>query len=212
VFLVLGGAMQAAEEHPVTVKQEPPKIVRRPFDMKHPPRDLPKLSPKEAGDCNFINTCDAGMGFLVDTIDPHTVEVEIDSMDVVLSLPITVWVGIGTPPKVSQHEEGHRQICEIYYKGADVAARDLAKGFIGKKAKATGRNKAEAQDKAQQQLLTEYNAAYMKAVRDPMLHAQQHYDLITIHGLNSVAEKDAIAQAVQLVKEGKLPPPDPYMK
>lgn len=212
VFLALAAAAPAAEDHPITVKQLPPKIVRRSFDMKRPPRDLPKLSPKEAGDCNFQNTCDAGMAFLVDTLDPHTVEVEVDGMDIVLSLPITVWVGIGTPPKVGQHEEGHRQICELYYRGADVIARDLAKAMIGKKARATGRNKQEAQEKAQQQLLTEYNAAYMRAVRDPMLHAQQHYDLITVHGLNSVSEKDAIAQAVQLVKDGKLPLPDPYLK
>lgn len=173
---------------------------------------MPKLTGAEAGDCNFQVTCDSGMGFLVDTIDPHTVEVEVDSVDVVLSLPITVWVGIGTPPKLGQHEEGHRQICEDYYKGADVIARDLARKMIGRKARATGRDKKEAQDKAQGQLLSEYNAAYMVAVRDRMLHAQQHYDLITIHGLKPIAEKDAIAQAEELVREGKIPPPDPYIK
>jgi hypothetical protein len=211
-LLALAGSMRAEEEHPVTIKQLPPKIVRRPFDMKHPPRDLPKISSSEAGDCNFQVTCDAGIGFLVDTLDPHTVEVEVDSMDVVLSLPITVWVGIGTPPKLGQHEEGHRQICEDYYKGADVIARELAQRMIGRKARATGSNKKDAQEKAQQQLLTEYNEAYMHEVRDRMLHAQQHYDLITIHGLKPVPEKEAIAQAEELVKEGKIPPPDPYLK
>jgi hypothetical protein len=45
-----------------------------------------------------------------------------------------------------------------------------------------------------------------------MLQAQQHYDLITAHGLKPVPEKEAIAQAVQLVKEGKVPGPDPYLK
>lgn len=211
VFLVLVGSVRAEEEHPITVKQLPAKIVRRSFDMKHPPRDLPKISSHEAGDCNFETTCDAGMGFFVDTIDPHTVEVEVDSMDIVLSLPITVWVGLGTPPKLGQHEEGHRQIAEDYYRGADVIARQLAKQMIGKKARATGRDKKDAQEKAQQQLLTEYNTAYMHAVRDRMLHAQQHYDLITVHGLKPIPEKDAIAQAEELVKEGKIPPPDPYL-
>jgi hypothetical protein len=212
IFLALGGSIKAAEEHPITVKQLPPKIVRRPYDLKHPPRDLPKLSRAEAGDCNFQVTCDAGMGFLVDTLDAHTVEVEVDSMDIVLSLPVTVWIGLGTPPKLGQHEEGHRQICEDYYRGADVTARDLAKEMIGKKARATGRNKQEAQEKAQQQLLTEYNTAYMHAVRDRMLHAQQHYDLITVHGLKPIPEKEAIAQAEALVKAGVVPPPDPYLK
>ena len=210
-FLVLSGSAWAAEEHPITIKQLPAKIVRRSFDMKHPPRDLPKISSHEAGDCNFQNTCDAGIGVFVDTIDAHTVEVEVDSMDVVLSLPITVWVGIGTPPKLGQHEEGHRQICEDYYKGADIIARDLAKGMIGKKARATGRDKKDAQDKAQQQLLTEYNNAYMHAVRDRMLHAQQHYDLITVHGMKPIPEKEAIAQAEELERQGKIPPPDPYL-
>ncbi len=212
VLLVLGGSIRAEEEHPITVKQLPAKIVRRPYDLKHPPRDLPKLSPAEAGDCNFQVTCDAGIGFLVDTIDPRTVEVEVDSMDIILSLPITVWVGIGTPPKIGQHEEGHRQICEDYYKGADAIAHDLAKTMIGKKARATGRDKKDAQENAQQQLLTEYNNAYMRAVREPMLHAQQHYDIITAHGMKPVPEKDAIAQAEALVKAGTPPPPDPYLK
>jgi hypothetical protein len=36
--------------------------------------------------------------------------------------------------------------------------------------------------------------------------------LITIHGLKPIAEKDAIAQAEELVREGKIPPPDPYIK
>ncbi|HEY4299547.1 MAG TPA: hypothetical protein VGM73_01655 [Candidatus Didemnitutus sp.] len=202
----------AGEDHPVTIKQLPPKITRRPFDRKRPPPQMPKLTAAESGVCHFEVTCDAGIGFLVDTIDPHTVEVEVDSVDAVLSLPIDVWVGIGTPPKLGQHEEGHRQICEDYYKGADVIARDLAKAMIGKKARATGRDKKDAQARAQDQLLTQYNAAYMHAVRDRMRQAQDHYDLITIHGLKPIAEKDAIAQAEALVQEGKIPPPDPSIK
>jgi hypothetical protein len=202
----------AEEEHPVTIRQLPPKITRRPFDLKRPPAQMPRLKGAESGVCHFEVTCDAGMGFLVDPIDPHTVEVEVDSVDAILSLPIDVWVGIGTPPRLGQHEEGHRQICEDYYKGADVVARDLAKAMIGKKARATGRDKKDAQNKAQDQLLTQYNDAYMHAVRDRMRQAQDHYDLITIHGLKPIPEKDAIAQAEELVKEGKIPPPDPYVK
>jgi hypothetical protein len=123
----------------------------------------------------------------------------------ILDLPIDIWVARGAPPKLAAHEEGHRQIAEDYYKGADVIARELGKKMIGKKAQGTGRNKQEAQSNAQQKLLTELNDAFMAATRVHCRICEDHYDDITNHSLKPIGEADAIVQAKALEKAGKIP-------
>ena len=205
LLAVTGGAARAAEEHPVTVKWNPPKITRHQFDPKRPPATMPKLGPSESGVCHFEFTCDAGMGYFVEQKDPRTVEVEVDSVDMVLDLPIDIWVMNNAPKKLMQHEEGHRQICEDYYRGCDAVARELGRKMIGRKATGTGRNKAEAQGNAQQKLLTELNEAFFRAVRVPCRICEDHYDEITTHGLQPIPEADAIVEAKARQKAGKVP-------
>lgn len=201
----LAGAVFAAEEHPVTVKMNPVKITHHVFDPKHPPARMPKLTPPESGVCHYEFTCDAGMGYLVDQKDAHTVEVEVDAVDMVLDLPIDIWVMRNAPKKLIQHEEGHRQICQDYYAGCGDIAKKLGREMIGKKATGTGRNKAEAQNNAQQKLLTELNDNYLRATRYRCRICQDHYDDITTHGLKPIGEAEAIAQAKVMEKEGKIP-------
>ena len=205
LLLATVGFAFAAEEHPVTVKWNPPRVARHTFDPKRPPAKMPKLTPPESGVCHYEFTADAGMSFYVDQIDARTVEVEVDSVDVVLDLPIDIWVMNKATQKLKQHEEGHRQICEDYYKNAAVAAKEIGQKMIGRKAQGTGRNKQEAQQNAQQKLLTEFSDAYLRAVRVPCRICQDHYDDITTHGLKPIAEADAIAQAKVLQQEGKIP-------
>lgn len=104
-----------------------------------------------------------------------------------------------------QHEEGHRQICEDFYRGCEAVARQLGQKMIGRKAVGTGRNKQEAQEKAQEILLTELNKAYLRATRWHCRICQDHYDEITTHGLKPIIEADAIAQAKALEAAGKIP-------
>jgi len=198
-------AFAAEEEHPVTVKMNPVKITRRQFDPKRPPAKMPKLTPPESGVCHYEFTCDAGIGVFVEQKDARTVEVEVDSVDMILDLPIDIWVMKNAPKKLIQHEEGHRQICEDYYAGCADIARKLGREMIGKKATATGRNKQEAQEAAQQKLLTELNDNYLRATRVRCRICQDHYDDITTHGLKPIGEAEAIAQAKVMEKEGKIP-------
>ena len=197
-FLLLVGvsAALAADEHPVTVKKNPTKIARRSFDPNRPPAAMPKLTPPESGVCHFEFTCDAGIGVFVDQTAPNTVEVEVDSVDLVLDLAVDVWAKNGAPPKLVQHEEGHRQICEYYYKDADAIARRLGKAMIGRKATGTGKDKAAATEAAQQKLLTELNLAYMTETRVRCSACFVRYDAITNHGLKPIGEAEAIAQAI----------------
>src|SRR4051794_13537061 len=94
-FLASTLSVHAAEEHPVTIKKNPPKITRQQFDPKRPPARMPHLTPPESGVCHFEFTVDAGLGTFTDEINPNTVEVEVDSVDMVLDLEIDVWAMYG---------------------------------------------------------------------------------------------------------------------
>lgn len=186
----------AAEEHPVTVKKNPPKITRQSFDPKHPSPKMPKLTPPESGVCHFEFVADAGLETFVDQINPTTVEVEIDAVDFVLDLQIDIWAMNGAPKKLLAHEEGHRQIAEHYYRDADKIAQRLGKQFIGKKAQGTGPNKQAATDAATHKLLSELNLAYMAETRVRCSACQKRYDKITNHSLIPIPEDEAIKQAL----------------
>lgn len=189
-------SVSAAEEHPVTIKKHPPKITRQQFDPKRPPARMPHLTPPESGVCHFEFTVDAGLGTFTDEINPNTVEVEVDSIDMVLDLDIDVWAMYGAPKKLIAHEEGHRQLCEHYYQNAEKIAERLGRQMIGRKAKGTGANKKAATDDAMHKLLTELNLAYMSETRVRCSAAQKRYDKITNHSLIPIPEADAIAQTL----------------
>jgi hypothetical protein len=185
-----------ADEHPITIRKNPAKISRQTFDPKHQPKEMPKLTPPESGVCDFDFYSDSGLGTFTDEIAPNTVEVEVDSVDMILDMKVRVWTAAGTPPKLLAHEEGHRQICEHYYQNAEAIARTVAQKMIGRKATASGANKKAAADAAMQKLLTELNTAYMNEVRVRCSACQKRYDKITNHSLIPIPEGDAIRQAL----------------
>lgn len=194
--LVVAALVCRAEEHPVTIKKNPPKITRQSFDPKRPPARMPKLTPPESGVCHFEFTCDAGLETFVDQIDARTVEIEVDAVDMILELEIDIWAMNGAPKKLLAHEEGHRQIAEHYYKTAEIVARELGKKMIGRKARGTGANKQAATNDANHKLLSELNLAYMNETRARCSACQKRYDKITNHSLIPIPEADAIAQAL----------------
>jgi hypothetical protein len=196
LVLFSASVLVGAEEHPVTIKKNPPKITRQAFDPKRPPRQMPKLTPPESGVCHFEFTVDAGLGTYTDQINPSTVEVEVDSVDMILDLQIDIWAMKGAPKKLLDHEEGHRQIAEHYYRDAENIARRLGTKMIGRKARGTGATKQAATDAAVHTLLSELNLAYMNETRVRCSACQKRYDKITNHSLIPIPKADAIAQAL----------------
>jgi hypothetical protein len=196
VLLLIFGTSLRAQPPAVAIKQQPVKIKRHTFNPRRPPAAMPKLTPPESGVCHFEFGADTGIGCDVETIDARTVEVEVTNLDTILTLDIDIWTKIGAPKKLIAHEEGHRKICEHYYKAASAIARRLGTAMIGRKAKGTGRNKQEAVQNAQQKLLTELNLAYMNETRVRCSACQVIYDKITNHSLIPIDESIAITQAV----------------
>jgi hypothetical protein len=195
LLLVFGTSLRA-EAPAVSIKQQPVKIKRHTFNPRRPPAAMPKLTPPESGVCHFEFGADTGIGCDVETIDATTVEVEVTDLDTILTLDIDIWTKTGAPKKLIAHEEGHRAICEHYYKDAAAIARRLGTAMIGRKAKGTGRNKQEATSNAQQKLLSELNLAYMNETRVRCSACQVIYDKITNHSLIPIDESIAIAQAI----------------
>jgi hypothetical protein len=99
------------------------------------------------------------------------------------------------------HEEGHRQICEFYYKDAEAIARKSAQAVIGKSFKGTGRDKKAATDDAMSKAIAFVSEAYMNETRVRCSAAQKIYDRLTNHSLINITEAEAIKQA--LAEEAK---------
>ena len=72
----------------------------------------------------------------------------LSGVEVATRLTITLWTPQGGPAKILNHEEGHRAICEIYYEGADLIARELAQREVGRKLSAAVRDKDPADAEA----------------------------------------------------------------
>lgn len=204
-MFVTGTVAFAASQSHVTVKCNPVRITRQEFDPMNPPSSMPPLTPDEAGVTHFEFTCDAGIGVFIEPKNATTVEVRVDAVDMILDLPIDIWVRKGARAKVYQHEEGHRKICEDYYEGCAAIATDLGEKMIGRRATGTGRDQEHAKANAEQKLLGELHESYMKATRLRCRICQDHYDDLTTHSLMPVSETEAIVQAKALEVAGKLP-------
>jgi hypothetical protein len=111
-------------------------------------------------------------------------------------------------PHVMKHEEGHQQISEYYYQGADKVAQRIAAKYMGEKIEVTGADLGSESTKYLQQTATEITNEYKKELNPEA--TQLLYDSITDHGRNAVVVKDAVASAIKnVVAESRLPAATP---
>lgn len=184
-------AVTDASPQGIVLKIEPAKITRRTFDRQNPPAEMPKLTPPEVGTCAYSFGCATEVVVHGTPGRPA----KVAGVEVSTKLTITIWTPQGGNPKILAHEEGHREICEIYYAPAESIARDLAKRAIGKRITASVRNTAatEAELKRIQNGLI---AEFMRETASRCDFAQSRFDAITQHSMNSIPESDAIIRAV----------------
>jgi hypothetical protein len=191
----LGGFVRLdAESLPdgVVIKVDPPKITRRTFDPQNPPKDMPKLTPPEVGSCVYSFGCTTEVVMRGTRGKPA----RLSGVEVATRLTITLWTPLGGPAKILNHEEGHRAICEIYYEGADLIARELARREIGRKLSAAIRDKeaAEAELKRIQDALI---ATFMRETASRCDFAQARFDAITDHSMNPIDVGEAMTMALE---------------
>jgi hypothetical protein len=189
----VSSARQTAAAEPTVIKQ-PVALTNRTFDAGNPPQDMPPLASGENAACesNFLSNASVA-GESQQTDATHAI-VTVTRITVTLQLNITIWLPGNATPHVIEHEAGHRQISEYYYRDADKLAKRIASAYMDKQVAITGADLRTEMGNALQQIGTEITEEYNKELKPEP--TQLRYDAITDHSRNDVAAKDAVAQAL----------------
>lgn len=205
--LVLFPALRAATVGQTEVETKPVHLEHRTFNRAHPPRDMPLILDNEEALCFYQFGCqvecqmESARNFL--KLKPA----RITKVKLTLSLDVTVWLPEKDTEKIRAHEEGHREICEAFYRDAPALARKWGDKAIGLTLQHSLKDEAAAQaelKKLQQDLMS----AYMEETAKSCDRAQTYFDSITAHGTNNLSEKTAIERALAQEKSGIQVKPD----
>jgi hypothetical protein len=178
-----------------TITKQPVAFANHTFDPAAPPADMPPLSHGENAECdsNFLSSASV-RGESRPTDATHAT-VTVTQINVTLQLNINIWVPTGATAHVIEHEDGHRQISEVYYQTADKLAARIAATYMGKQVEITGADLGAESSKMLQQMAADITDEYNKQLNPGP--AQLLYDSITDHGRNEVIVKDAVAHAIK---------------
>lgn len=184
-----------ADEPAIVVNKKAPTVSHQIFNPNHLPRQMPPLVPGEAGLCHYEYTTDIQTGGDVETLGPGQVKVTVDSVQINLSLPITIFTASNAPKRIMEHEEGHRQICEYYYANIDIYARRAAQSVIGQTFSGKGKDKQSAVDDAMDQAISGIRKQILDQTRVRCVAANDRYDTITNHSRNPGSQAEAAQKA-----------------
>src|SRR3954469_15211337 len=187
----------------ITVERIDPTAERITFDRNHPPTTMPALrDQREDAWTQFFFNCEVKLKYEVvatrTTADGRlAVTARVRRVTVTTSLKDTIFLPLGAPQKLKNHEEGHRKINEqIYAAEADRAARDAAKTIFDRDWQGTGIDEDSAGKSATDVAVNELCKNYLKSTAEKALGIGQIYDELTMHGKNArLTEDDAIRQA-----------------
>jgi hypothetical protein len=177
-----------------TITKQPIHFASRTFDPENPPPDMPQLAPGELAVCdsNFLSNANVG-GDAQGTDSTHAI-VTVTSVNVNLQLNVTIWVPANSSQHVLEHEDGHREISEHFYRDADKLAAKIAAGYLGRKFSISGTDLQGELSKALQKMGAEITDEYSRELNPNP--TQLRYDEITDHSRNDVSAKDAVAEAL----------------
>jgi hypothetical protein len=177
------------------ISKQPVALANRTFDPAAPPADMPPLAPGETAECDsdFLSSASV-RGEFRQTDAIHAI-VTITQIKMTLQLNINIWVPAGVTQQVIEHEEGHRQVSEHYYRTADKLAERIAATYMGKQVEITGTDLGAESSRMLQQMATNITNEYNKELNPGP--AQLLYDTITDHGRNEISVKDAVAHALK---------------
>ena len=195
LVLVVAVPSVQSEQPQVEIIKMPAQIGTRYFDPKSPLSDRPPLTgPEEAvyaGD--FLS--DASVGGQVMQADGTRAKATINRIKVTLKLNITTWLPNNPQRWTVDHEEGHRQISEYYYRQAEVVARRIAEPYLGKTIDLSGTELRKGLSAAIDKIAEEITNEYRRQI--PVETTQDRYDTITEHGRKDIPVPDAVAQALK---------------
>jgi hypothetical protein len=177
-----------------TITKQPVNFVERTFDPENPPADMPQLAPGELAVCdsNFLSNASVG-GDAHETDSTHAI-VTVTSVNVNLQLNVTIWVPANASQHVVEHEQGHREISEHFYRDAEKLAAKIGAAYLGRKFSISGTDLQAELRKSLQEMGAEITEEYSRELNPNP--TQLRYDAITDHSRNEISAKDAVAQAL----------------
>ena len=188
-------SQQAGQVSAPMILKEPVVFTTRTFDPAAPPADMPPATPGESAACDSEFLSSASVGSESRVTDATHETLTVTQVKVTLQLNITVWVPNGASQHLLEHEDGHRQISEVYYQTADQVAQRIAATYMGKQVEISGADLNAEANKALQQMAADIADQYKKELNPEP--TQLLYDTITDHSRNEVIVKDAVAAAIK---------------
>lgn len=214
LILLLSLLLPGAAFGQVTVTRTDPVVERKTFDVNNRSAEMPRLSPNEAAVTQSFFGADTRIGGeIVERKQlesgQYEVKIKVDMVRMTLQLKATIWLPKNTTPKLTKHEEGHRLLAEHYYKDAQAIARALADEMMGQTISGKGPDPNTAADNALKEAAQVLGGRYLGKTDVPCGTAQEHYDRITAHGTNAVAEERAMAESIRLEQMASVRPSYP---
>jgi hypothetical protein len=196
MFLLVAEVPSVQAEQPqVEIVKMPAQVGTRYFDPKRPPRDRPPLTGPEEAVCAGDFLSDASVGAQAMQTDATHAKATITQIKVTLQLDMTIWLPNNPQKWTVEHEDGHRQISEYYYRNAEVIARRIAEPYLGKTIEISGRDLRKALSEAIGKIAEEITNEYNRQM--PVETTQDRYDTITEHSRKDIPVPDAVAQALK---------------
>ncbi len=182
----------------VSVTKEPPQVQTRTFNHNEPGPEVP-LKGREAATthCSFDYFVDIGLESTASKRngDVYTYTFKLTRLSVRLNLPITFWLPDTVNRRLREHVDGHRQIYEEIYGGAEKIAQRQAQELLGETYIGQGKTLEEAQDDAKTKIGLELNRRYGREILSYAKLVTQLYDNATGSGTNRTPVFLAIREA-----------------
>ena len=181
----------------MTISKQPVNFAQRTFDPANPPSDMPPLAQEEYAACDSDFLSNATVAGQTRQTDASHATITVTHIKMDLQLNLTIWVPNDVTPRVTEHEEGHRQIAEYYYQSAGEIAARIARTYVGRQVDISATDLQAESNRFLRETAAEITADYSRELNPG--RTQLLYDSITDHSRNEVVVKDAVAHAIKNV-------------
>jgi hypothetical protein len=179
----------------VTINKQPVNFAQRTFDPALPPSDMPPLTPGDYAACDSDFISNATVAGQTRQTDATHATITVTHIKMDLQLNLTIWVPIDVTARVTEHEEGHRQIAEYYYRSAAEIAERIARTYVGRQVDIAATDLQAESNRFLRETAAEITADYSRELNPG--RTQLLYDSITDHSRNEIVVKDAVAHAIK---------------
>ena len=167
---------------------------------------MPPLEPQEAAVTKSVYGIGTQFSVQLESeqkkIGRTTAKVKVTSVNVDVSLKITIWLPNDVTRVISDHEEGHRKLSEYFYKDAEKIARNIAQGYVGKVYEAVGADAEAASRAAIDKAINELSQKYMGQTQSLSVKANAIFDELTQHSRNQkISVQKAMDESIERAKK-----------